>query len=1183
MMAKSFSANDRRKTGLLVALAFALIALGVMLYIAIGQGSGSKARPLPSNITNITDDFKDPGVSNDPALVHQTSAARLQFVDKADPNRVASELSYQKLDPAGQGYFTLTQPRAWVYLKDGRTLHIRADIGEVKMPTRTQQPESGEFRGKVQVRMFPPPASADPNIAARPIDPDRDEPAMLCATDSIRFDTVLLELQTNDLLTVSSKQALFEGEGLFVKGNEVRERIESLKTKGRFVRYNPTIRNTRPETKSTSAPAAATMTPAASVENLPRGSVQQIASATPALDTAHVSPPSDAPALAPIAATSAPDAPASTESRQEQLYKTTISGNVKVVQTTRTLRADTLDIFTRLLDNQFPDNAFGTDEPVDETTPVSAEAPPADANHAHATKLVANDTPGTLVPAPVPLPPASPSAGDGSAPLFVTAGPKDIVLTWTGTLELAPILDSSSVPELADGNHFTARFDSSKPGGEPTVTLIDPDTGTSGTCSAIEYRASKRVLALLPRIDEHAHADEQVNVALDAPGAGRITAPVLLADLSSGLVTARGPGSLIAYTSEHQAFEGPLPEHTVAANLPLPEDMQRQITWTEQAEFQFKLADRKLTDEIEFASFSGTVLARERASCLAADYLQTEFIKITKPHLVANAGTDTSSSLIAFKRVRAEGNVLAVAGPTKSTIESRELPAADPYLMASKLDVLFKLPIAGEAAESTEPASVIASGDVRAVTKDETLKADRLDFALGRETGHNLEVVSARASGNVLFERADGVLARADELSADPIRKTVDLTDTTGRAVALARGPSTVIGKRMHLEEAGGTLTVIGSGAFEHRQIDQSVSKANDPRADPMRVSVRWNDGMQFRNDTGTIECVGGANVEATNALSTQTVKADKILLWLTPATSTNTGTNTGSSASALSLGELDTGPNARKLLKAEAIGSIVDRDAADGGADATIEVRRYAPGPGSVSISSSAPSANGTTSGTTEAATTAPDRVLEQFMYFKGPRIIADDVAGTVSVPAAGMAIIRDQRTAPDSANAASTNAANSPAGIAAAGTSRGTSRFIWGESMLFHRATNILNLRRDVQITHLPLGASSAMTLRAFQVDATIGNATTTNSSDASRSAELVRAVATGSVDASGGTQRLLADLLEYDAISGTAAASAASGNSITVYDQQRGPVTAKRVTWDLKRDRVDISEPAPIVVPR
>src|ERR1051326_4444999 len=102
------ASSSRRMTGLLIAAAFALIGAGVVLFVAMSHRSAGPSTPLPGNVVDIG---KPPppapgtGGPGDHPQLQESGAARLQFVDKNDPERLSSELADEKLDPVGPGSY----------------------------------------------------------------------------------------------------------------------------------------------------------------------------------------------------------------------------------------------------------------------------------------------------------------------------------------------------------------------------------------------------------------------------------------------------------------------------------------------------------------------------------------------------------------------------------------------------------------------------------------------------------------------------------------------------------------------------------------------------------------------------------------------------------------------------------------------------------------------------------------------------------------------------------------------------------------------------------------------------------------------------------------------------------------------------------------------------------------------
>lgn len=1156
MPRRSSKPGRPRTTGLLVALALGLISAGVVVLVALTHRGASKSPALPAGVIDIgkAPDIKGGAGATDITALQESAAARLQFVDKLNQSRVSSELAYDRLDPVGQGYYTLTQPRAWIYMKDGRTIHIRADQGRVKMPSRSQQPEAGEFRGGVIVRLFPPsPARGDP----QPIDPETAVPTLMAVTDAVSFDSVLLELQTQNPVSVSTRNLLFDGDGLLVRGNQSRERIELLKTRGKSVRFNPKVHTDRPVQAAAATNSSGVHVPAASPDaGHPSGASAGHAGAlAPDPAAASTSPPTPPPAEQ-SQLTARPEAPP-----REQLYRTLITDDVTVSQTTRRLNADTLEILARTIDNKMPEGAFGvwpkpgaqnasshTNEP---TQPLTASNPVA-RGHSSPGRPDSGSAP---LAQHTGLSSAVPIAARTS--LFESAGDEDIVMTWTGSLVLTPVPEGTVVPELADGNQFAARFSADRPGGMERITATDSQTGSDAVFAHLEYFATQRTVHL-------ASGDNAPQVVLNAPGSGRIEVPDIRADLGSGVGHIAGGGTLTSLrktasgsTSSTASADSAIaaataPESPIAAEpaavpaaaIASPQatdsrgEFAGQIRWTDQADVQFRVVDGRLRDDLEWAAFTGDVVARDKESIIAGDFLRAEFMPVGKQPT-------------AMKRLRVEGSVMAIGGTGKQAPDAVG-PTLDPYVIADELDVAF-LPSTTSPNDS-DPVRAVARGAVRAADRTSSLSAGSIEATMARDDHQRIVATDLIAAGDVRVSRLDGVWARADLIHANPVLRTADLT---GEVVTLARGASTIVCTQAQLDDASGTMLVHGLGTFDHTHTPESGaaplpgSSSIDSSAagdgSPTHLIASWTRSMLFDNNKGIVECNGDTAVVATSAASAQTVKAERLRLFLSPAAETRSQADAQLSPSTSSQAGDD-----RKLLRAEALGEVVDRE---GGANATVETRRYA-----------------------LPASPEEHRVLEQVMYIEGPRIIADDQHGKLVVPAAGRAIVRDQR--------ASGNAPSSPpsGGLPMSGSSaRGTSRFTWAGTMEFVRASGILTMDRDVEMVYLPLGATQATRLNADRLEALFAQPSVPGQGT-SRGSELIKAEALGMVRAESGSQRLEAERFLYDALRNTAEAFGQGATPVTVYDDRKPPpLVAHRIFWDLSSERIEITDPAPITAPR
>ncbi|MBX9736789.1 MAG: hypothetical protein K2X32_07675 [Phycisphaerales bacterium] len=247
-----------QRTGLVIAGAVALIAIGVVTLALLGSskrsappalvprvGPGTAANggaaPLPGGGSE--------GVGTDAATVGAINRARVQFVDKNDPTRLAGVLRWTTLDPLPGGRANVTEPRGLIYLRDGRVISVRAERGTILRPARSEEPESGTFEGKVRVELF------EPTTRGKPADVEAP-PALTLETQSLRFDRSLYEASTGDRWSMVSDRIRASGRGIRLVGNDVNQRLEL----GEFDRVDEVVIS--PRAKKTTTASAASTTPA---------------------------------------------------------------------------------------------------------------------------------------------------------------------------------------------------------------------------------------------------------------------------------------------------------------------------------------------------------------------------------------------------------------------------------------------------------------------------------------------------------------------------------------------------------------------------------------------------------------------------------------------------------------------------------------------------------------------------------------------------------------------------------------------------------------------------------------------------------------------------------------------------------------------------------------------------------
>lgn len=350
-----------RPVGLAIAAALALAFLGIIVWFTAVSGP----RRVPAAQAAAE---RDPVAAPDIRSINADEAqgeARLtrsggtvaQWADERDPSRLAGEITYRALDPLEGKRYLMHEPRVWLFLRDGRRVHIRAQSAKVYWPdTQNARPESAQLSGSVTLRLF----EAGPPDAPRP-DPETDTPDLTFRAPSLAFDSTLGEISTPDAIEARTAQITYSGTGMRVLFNEADQRIELLR-----------------------------------VERDQRLTVRSLPS--PARDEEPEAPAAPAPTADPVAQASPAPEPTQT------LYRAEFSGGVSVSAADATLESDRLELWARLFDNQLRPGAIaqltprrpapapaGTTEPAPGTTAASGPAPAGDP------ALPAEPEPSTLV------------------------------------------------------------------------------------------------------------------------------------------------------------------------------------------------------------------------------------------------------------------------------------------------------------------------------------------------------------------------------------------------------------------------------------------------------------------------------------------------------------------------------------------------------------------------------------------------------------------------------------------------------------------------------------------------------------------------------------------------------------------------------------------------------------------
>lgn len=408
--------------------------MAVVFAIIIWRSMGTGPSGAP-NQGNLFPD--DPAEIPDLSELEQGASMFVTIVDREDPTRVAGTLEADQFEPIGGGQRRLVNPDAWIYMRDGRRVHITADDGLVMMPDPNEAPDSGTLEGDVTIQSFD---SAD-----------AQEASMIAKFDKpVEFERRYQRLSSDGRFTIESPGLEFIGHELTVMLNEVKGRVELLDVRrGERLVLRPNA--TKKDVATTTPDPVRVMD-----ESEVSGSLE---------DTTAPNTPSRG--------TQQGVSPVAQESVEKQTpYHIEFVDEVMVdVVGTGTLRADGLDIWAMLVDGALSGKAIKQIKFAQQVDLSTQQSPPAR---------------------------ESEGAGDGSVGAPTTAlgqqSDGEIVMTWAGPLVVRPIEDPA-VTALASEELALAFTSSSR------VVFDTMDQGVHGSVDELRYGATSGQLQLVGSSD----------------------------------------------------------------------------------------------------------------------------------------------------------------------------------------------------------------------------------------------------------------------------------------------------------------------------------------------------------------------------------------------------------------------------------------------------------------------------------------------------------------------------------------------------------------------------------------------------------------------------------------------------------------------------------------------------------
>lgn len=410
---------------ILLAVAIAAIGVGVLVYVfASGSGGprqGPQGQGLPPAGSEEGLQLGGPG----------GQVARnvdISFVDREDPTRTQARMIAGQMAPEGSRGYIATEPRMWIYQSAGQTIHVMAQRGDLAMPARSQPPERGTLTGDVVIRIYEPGVDTSPGVL------DQASPATTFKTPALDFNVELGTVSTQEVVTGSAENLVFEVDGLDIRGNQVTSQLERLESpRGGTATFTPPPSQPRQE--------------------------QPESPATPSDAPAPAQPPAGA-------AVPAPQTPAAAQPQAnpiEQYYHLQLRDDVTITRGSMTTNADALDAWVRLVDNSLPDGAIAP------LTPRTASGQ-LETTARLMTALLAS------------LQEGEPQSGPPGEP---------ITLTWDGPLVARPL---ASRPRELASDDLAFRLSAPQRG---LVQVADAELNARGHAATIDYYPTTQRAILL--------------------------------------------------------------------------------------------------------------------------------------------------------------------------------------------------------------------------------------------------------------------------------------------------------------------------------------------------------------------------------------------------------------------------------------------------------------------------------------------------------------------------------------------------------------------------------------------------------------------------------------------------------------------------------------------------------------
>ena len=885
----------RKRRGLLFAIPAGALAVLIVI-AAINFDTGSKPVARLSRI-DAAQELLAPRVATPEELaaasgsigeqtsVSLASGAGVQVADET--GRLAQQYSATKLEPLQGAQLAMTEPRAMMYLKDGRVLVLSARKGVAYVPRRAL--ESGTLEEDVVVRLFR-------SIDGRAIDIINDAPSVIVNAEQAQFDGVLGEVRCAKAVRVSTDAGSFAGEGLSLLLDPQGDGLESLVVDRATepIRMDRALRalKTRRSSEPSVVPAPTPLPPPVPSEESPTAAVAATTSAPATTVTRDQTKRDQTKRDQTKSAAASP-----------KFYRLTMLGGVQVVRVkggvSSVITGEELVAVFSLESRGLDKIAFipAVSAPRD-AAPLSecARTMPHTSMHSSFSSRITSHAALAMMPLIFGLAQNAPAAAEDDSLDSVT-------VTFGGKL----IMVAATLPEDQLPTQDDIRFDVSG----PRVEVLDGRSHSRILCSRLRYsvgdefidvqgREGSPLTVTNPRMTlEASRFTASISTGVGRiEGAGRMLFARALANSVSYLEII--PNSiddiarmLVSADPAASALIDPPIEAPSATDARFdPSTKELEITWKDGVDLRF--AGDGDNAKLSLARFEGGVNVFGRQFELDSQTLEIMFSPSDgeqidaiiadggmKVRRLGGEGSMTAQRLELFLGLNSKGDTIPRRLVARTGVEARDERQT---IWTESLVVGFREKVA-----TTDPSAPLAAPRAKNTATDD------LFGGAGSSGEIDIDVVEAKGGVQVLLK--EGARVFADELIGDAAKRKLRLT---GEDVAIIRSNVVVDTLRdLRFDDATRSARSEGPGRFRAFKEPLAIAEGKVERPNPVSgtsMEATWTEALDYSEvaeTRGTLDIRGDVKVRSQPSPSaSDAVDAQSILLELGVDSKTKDPTN---------------------------------------------------------------------------------------------------------------------------------------------------------------------------------------------------------------------------------------------------------------------------------------------------